>query len=176
MDSLSKALPSHRTIYGTRLSVRFACHAFRLKKSEEHGIVFEFVGKLCGVFENLLCGPEVSRRSATGLVTTACSGSPRVVRSVYWIAVDTPAIHPANELFHAKAKSHHVERTFGGTVAADTVAVGNNQCGAIQVRGGGLIHAAVRDVDCARDVISLVDLRLSGIDDDDVVPAIQRLV
>ena len=97
-------------------------------------------------------------------------------QSINRIAVVTPTIETADQLFYAESKLDHVQRTFGRAVAPNPIAVRNDQSPFVQVRRRCSAHRSMWDIDSARNVASPVGLRRSHIDKKDFVSSLKSLV
>ena len=87
--------------------------------------------------------PSARRSPATAPRPGLSPGS----RSLGRIAVPFPPIEPAHQLLHAEAQVGHVKRPFGRPVAADAVAIGDDERRRVHRGGRRRIHRAMRNVE-----------------------------
>src|SRR4029453_16611738 len=97
-------------------------------------------------------------------------------QSINRIAVVTPTIETADQLFYTESKLDHVQRTFGRAVTPNPIAVRNDQSPFVQVGRRGSAHRSMWDIDGAGNVASPVRLRRSRIDKMNLVSSSKSLI
>lgn len=86
-----------------------------------------------------------------------------------------PPVNPADKLFDYEAKLGHIECAFGGSVAADTVAVGNVEKIFVQIHRCFLSHGSVRNVDGAGNMFFGESFRCARVDDDYILASVESI-
>ena len=104
-------------------------------------------------------GAKVVPFDGLRLCATARTSRLHRFQTVNRITVKTPTIDTTNQLLHAESKLDHVQRTLGRAVASNSIAIRDDESIFIQMRRRCRTHRSVWDIDCARNVTSLVGFR-----------------
>lgn len=83
------------------------------------------------------------------------------------VAVSSPPVEASDEFTHLEAEFGQLESRPGGGVAADAIAVADVGLHLVQGCGGFDVDLAVREVDCAGDVLLFVGEVGATVYDDD---------
>src|SRR6185436_14417498 len=90
--------------------------------------------------------PEVNGRR---LSTAARASRLHRLQSINRIAVVPPTIEAADQLLYTESKLDHIQRTFGGAVAPNPIAVRNDQSPFVEVSRRRSAHRSMWDIDGA---------------------------
>ena len=81
------------------------------------------------------------------------------------MAVPLPPVQTAYQFLDLKAESGHIQCSLRRGIAADPIAVGDDEAAWGDLRGGFRRHAAVWDIDGSRNVFVSIRLGRAGIDE-----------
>lgn len=107
--------------------------------------------------------PGISVTAADGMGGRSCTS--RLGR----VTVALPPVESTDEFFDPESQLSHVQRTLGGGIAADTVAVGHDKSTPVERGSRCLGHRAMGKRDGARDVLFRKGLGRTRVDDNDSV-------
>src|SRR5690606_16803178 len=111
---------------------------------------------------------------ATQVSAAATIGAVDGAIDVGGITITLPPVQAAEQFLYREAQARHRQCALGGGVAADTVAVGNDQCIAIKMRSGFGSHGAMGNIDGAGNMFGGEGVSRPGINKDDLVALVQQ--
>src|SRR5262245_11366155 len=89
------------------------------------------------------------------------------------MSISFPPIETTYQLLYAESELYHVERPFGGPVAANAVAVDDNESTLVDVARSFGRHGPMRNADSAGDMLMCEGLRRPRIDHGDRLARIE---